>query len=224
MDRYLTELGVIQPHNSDNPHRRWISTGTTFFQARSGVVASSKTSGIGAHKPDVTLVTNVTNQVHHRFFVGALLTGPEMRIAIFTRGCGAFSEPIDIYADPVKYMQVLFWFMHTELWYLGYDPYYQAPTSTDNLSLWLMKTNSTTEEDMVLTMVLLIIYSGIAGFGRTTRMMAVRGSRRQLGVDQETLIVKEVWQVDRFVPDGEIHQLLEDKERLQKAHIKLGAF
>ncbi|KAG1731861.1 uncharacterized protein EDB91DRAFT_1084950 [Suillus paluster] len=258
VDRYLTELGVIQPHNSNNPHHHWISTSTTFFQARSGVAASSKTSGTGTCKPDVTLVTNdshewsdvksvidvkyrhseallkaskeymvevswlvFTNQVHCHFFVGALLTGPEMRIALFTRGCGAFSEPIDIYADPVKYMQVLSWFMHTELRYLGYDPYYQAPTSTDNLSLWLMKANSTTEEDMVPTTVLSIIYNGIAGFGRTTQVMAVRGLRQQLGVDQETLIVKEVWQVDCFLPDGEIHQLLEDKERLQKAHIKL---
>ncbi|KAG1735963.1 uncharacterized protein EDB91DRAFT_1250285 [Suillus paluster] len=258
VDRYLTELGVIQPHNSDDPHHHWISTGTTFFQARSGVAASSKTSGVGARKPDITLVTNdshewsnvksvidvkyrhsevllkaskeymvevshlvFTNQVHRRFFIGALLTGPEMRIALFTRGCGAFSEPIDIYADPIKYMQVLSWFMHTDLRYLGYDPYYQAPTSTNNLSLWLMKANSTTEEDMVPTSVLSIIYSGIAGFGRTTQVMVVRGPRQQLRVDQETLIVKEVWQVDCFLPDGEIHQLLEDKERLQKARIKL---
>ncbi|KAG2145929.1 hypothetical protein DEU56DRAFT_753979 [Suillus clintonianus] len=172
VDWYLTELGVIQPHNSDDPHCCWISTGTTFFQARSGVVASSKTSRTGACKPDVTLVTNdshewsnvksvidvkyhhteallkaskeymvedsqlvITNQVHCRFFVGALLTGPEMRIVLFTHGCGAFSEPINIYANPVKYMQVLSWFMHTKLWYLRYDPYYQAPTSTNNLSL-----------------------------------------------------------------------------------------
>ncbi|KAG1742273.1 uncharacterized protein EDB91DRAFT_1247671 [Suillus paluster] len=258
VDRYLTELGVIQPHNSDDPHRHWISTGTTFFQARSGVAASSKTSWVGAHKPDITLVTNdshkwsdvksvidvkyrhskvllkaskeymvevsrlvFTNQVHRRFFIGALLTGPEMRIALFTRDCGAFSEPIDIYTDPIKYMQVLSWFMHTDLRYLRYDPYYQAPTSTNNLSLWLMKANSTTEEDMVLTSVLSIIYSGIAGFGRTTWVMAVRGPRQQPGVDQETLIIKEVWQVDHFSLDGEIHQLLEDKERLQKARIKL---
>ncbi|KAG1750586.1 uncharacterized protein EDB91DRAFT_1244166 [Suillus paluster] len=62
VDRYLTELGVIQPHNSDNPHRRWISTSTTFFQARSGVAASSKTSRTGARKPDVTLVTNDSHE------------------------------------------------------------------------------------------------------------------------------------------------------------------
>ncbi|KAG2097926.1 uncharacterized protein F5147DRAFT_777794 [Suillus discolor] len=236
----VTKTLATEPHNSDDPHRRWISTSTTFFQARLGVAASSKTSEIGTRKLDVTLVTNdshewsdvksvidvkyhhteallkaskeymvevswlvFTNQVHCRFFVGALLTGPEMRIALFTRGCEAFSEPINIYANLVKYMQVLSWFMHTELWYLGYDPYYQAPISTDNLSLWSMKANSTTEQDMVPSMVLSIIYSGIAGFGRTTWVMAVRGLRQQLGVDQEILIVKE------------------DKERLQKACIKL---
>ena len=230
------------------------------FQARSGVVASSKTGGIGTCKPDVTLVPVTTgsdshewsdvisvidvkyryteallkaskeymvevsqlvftNQVHHRFFVGALLSGPEMRIALFTHGGGAFSEPIDIYADPVTYMQALSWFMHTELWYLGYDTYYQAPTSTENLSLQLMKANSTTEEDMVLTSVLSIIYSSIAGFGRTTQVMAVKSPKQQ-----ETLIVKEVWQADKLLSDGDIHQLLEDKERLQKARIKLGVF
>jgi hypothetical protein len=110
-----------------------------FFQARSGVAASSKTSGIGARKPDITLVAGrmndshdwsdvisvidvkyhhtaplikasmeymvevsrlvFTNQVHHCFFVGALLSGPEMRIAIFTHGSGAFSEPVNIYGD-----------------------------------------------------------------------------------------------------------------------------
>jgi hypothetical protein len=226
------------------------------------VAASSKTSGTGARKPDVTLVAGsdshewsdvisvidvkyrhtealikaskeymvevsrlvFTNQVHRRFFVGALLSGPEMRIAIFTRGCGAFSEPIDIYGDPVKYMQVLSWFMHTELRYLGYDTYYKAPTSTDNLSLRLMKANGTTEEDMVRTSVLSIIYSSIGGFGRTTRVMAVRSLQQQPGVDEETLIVKEVWQSDRLLPDGKIHQFLEDKERLQRVRIKLGAF
>lgn len=87
-----------------------------------------------------------------------------------------------------------------------------------------MKANSTIEEDMVPTSVLSIIYSGITRFGRTTQVMVIRGLRQQLGVDQETLIVKEVWQVDHFFPDGEIHQLLEDKERLQKSHIKLGVF
>jgi hypothetical protein len=45
-----------------------------------------------------------TNQVDRRFFVGTLLTGPEMRIGVFTRGSAAFYVPIDIYADPVKYM------------------------------------------------------------------------------------------------------------------------
>ncbi|OJA14015.1 hypothetical protein AZE42_13400 [Rhizopogon vesiculosus] len=119
-----------------------------------------------------------TNQVHCRFFVGALLTGPEMRIALFTRGCGAFSEPINIYANPVRYMQVLSWFMHTELRYLGYNTYYEAPTSIENLSLWLTKANSTTEADMVQTSVLSIIYNSIAGFGCTTWVMAVRGLKQ----------------------------------------------
>ncbi|OJA14699.1 hypothetical protein AZE42_13330 [Rhizopogon vesiculosus] len=259
VDQYLTKLGVIKPHNSDDPHRHWISTGTTFFQARSGVATSSKTSVTGACKPDIVLMTSdshewsdvmsiidvkyhytkallkaskeymvevsqlvFTNQVHCRFFVGALLTGPEMRIALFTCGCGAFSEPIDIYANPIRYIQVLSWFMHTELWYLGYNTYYEAPTFIENLSLWLMKANSTTKADMVWTSVLSIIYNSIAGFGRTTRVMAVRGPKQRPGVDQETLIVKEVWQIDAFSLDGDIHKLLEDKERLQKARIKLG--
>ena len=262
VDQHLTQLRAIVPPQNDQS-RHWKSTGTTFFQARSGVAASSKTSGTGARKPDITLVASrmngshdwsdvisiidvkyrhtvplikasmeymvevsrlvFTNQVYRRFFVGALLSGPEMRIAIFTRGSGAFSEPVNIYGDPVKYMQLLSWFTHAEPRYLGYDTYYTAPTSTNNLSLRLMKANSTTEEDMVQTSVLSIIYNSIGGFGRTTRVMAVR-CLPQPGVDQETLIIKEVWQSDRGLPDGVIHQFLEDKERLQRVRIKLGAF
>lgn len=262
VDQHLTQLGAIGPQ--DDHDRHWQSTGTKFFQARSGVAASSKTSGTGARKPDITLMPGnlsdshewsdvisvidvkyrpfdslirvsmqymveisrliFTNQVHRRFFIGALLSGPELRIAIFTRGCGAFSDPINIYGDPVKYMQVLSWFTHAEPRYLGYDTCYKAPTSTDNLSLRLMRANSTIEEDMVQTLVLSIIYSSIGGFGRTTRVMAVKCLPQQPGVDQETLIVKEVWQVDNLPSDGKIHQILEDKERLEKVRIKLGAF
>ena len=261
VDQHLTQLGAIPQQN--NHARHWKSTGTTFFQARSGVAASSKTSGTGTHKPDVTLMTSsmidsckwsdvisiidvkyrttegliqtsmtymvevsqlvFTNQVHCRFFVGALLSGPEMRIAIFTRGCGAFSEPVNIYGDPVKYMQLLSWFTHAEPPYLGYDTCYTAPTSTNNLLLRLMKENSTAEEDMVRTSVLSIIYNSTGGFGRTTRVMAVR-CLPQPGVDEETLIVKEVWQSERGLSDGKIHQFLEDKERLQIVRMKLGVF
>jgi len=166
-----------------------------------------------------------TNQVHRRFFVGALLSGPQMRIAIFTSSCssGAFSEPVNIYGNPVKYMQLLSWFKHAEPQYLGYDTYYTAPTSTNNLLLWLMKESSTTEEDMVETSVLSIIYNNIGGFGCSTRVMAVRCPSQQSGVD-ETLIVKDVWQSDLGLSDGQIHRFLEDKERLQIVHMKLGAF
>ena len=161
------------------------------------------------------------NQVHRRFFIGALLTGSELRISILTHGSGAFSEPINIYADPIKYMQVLSWFMHTPSQYLGYDINYEAPTSTENLLLWLTKANMV---EFMPTSVVSIIYSSISGFGRTTRVMAVKGPKQQPGVEQETLVVKEVWQVSHFDSDGEIHKLLEDKERLQKFRIKLGVF
>jgi hypothetical protein len=261
VDQHLTQLRAIPSRNDQSRH--WKSTGTTFFQARSGVAASSKTSGAGARKPDITLVTDrtsnshdwsdvisiidvkyrhttgliknsmaymievsrlvFTNQVHRRFFVGALLSGPEMRIAIFTRGCGAFSEPVNIYGDPVKYMQLLSWFTHAEPPYLGYDTCYTAPTSTNNLLLRLTKENSTAEEDMVRTSVLSIIYNSTGGFGRTTRVMAVR-CLPQPGVDEETLIVKEVWQSERGLSDGMIHRFLEDKERLQIVRMKLGVF
>ncbi|OAX30682.1 hypothetical protein K503DRAFT_806884 [Rhizopogon vinicolor AM-OR11-026] len=62
VNQHLMELGAIKPHNSDDPHRYWIRTGNTLFQARSGVAASSKTSGTGARKPDVTLVTSDSHE------------------------------------------------------------------------------------------------------------------------------------------------------------------
>ena len=200
--------------------REWsdvISVIDVKYRATDGLIQASMT-----YMAEVSRLV-FTNQVHHCFFVGALLSGPQMRIAIFTCGSGAFSEPVNIYSDPVKYMQLLSWFKHAEPQYLGYDTYYTAPTSMNNLLLQLMKENSATEEDMVETSVLSIIYNNIGGFGRSTRVMAVRCPSQQSGVD-ETLIVKDVWQSDLGLSDGKIHRFLEDKERLQIVRMKLGAF
>ena len=73
---------------------------------------------------------------------------------------------------------------------------------------------------MVRTSVLSIIYNSTGGFGRTTWVMVVR-CLPQPGV---TLIVKEVWQSERGLSDGKIHQFLEDKEHLQIVRMKLGVF
>jgi hypothetical protein len=209
-------------------------------------VASSKTNVAGARKPDVILVCGdvsnhqwsdiisvidveyrytsellrrskeymvevFTNQVDRRFFVGALLTGPEMRIGVLTRGSAAFSALTGIYADPAKYMQTLSWFVYAKRQYLGYDLGYEAlPT---DLQLWLTLNNET----QLRTSVASIIYNSISGFGCTTRVMMIKVTKRRPQDVDENLIVQEVWQNAFWPSDGRIHELLEDKRRLEKA-------
>jgi hypothetical protein len=203
VDECVVDRGAS--YQDPSRRRKWVATGTTYFQPVSGV-ASSKTNVAGARKPDVILVCGdvsnhqwsdvislidveyrytsellrrskeymmevsrlvFTSQVDRRFFVGALLTGPEMRIGVFTRGSAAFSAPIDIYADPAKYMQTLFWFVYAKRQYLGYDLGYEA-LSTD-LQLWLTLNNET----QLRTSVASTIHNSISGFGCATRVMMV---------------------------------------------------
>jgi hypothetical protein len=101
--------------------------------------------------------------------------------------------------------------------YLGYDLGYEA-LSTD-LQLWLTLNNET----QLRTSVVSIIYNGISGLGCTTRVMMVKVTKRRPQNVDENLIVKEVWQNAFWPSDGRIHELLEDKGRLEKASTKIGA-
>jgi hypothetical protein len=140
-------------------------------------------------------------------------------MCLFIRGGAAFTQSINIYTDPQNYLKTMSWFAHTKREHLGYDVNFE--TCNPSGKMWLQFTQEELGDPLKFEVVS-VIYSSIAGTGRSTRVIVVIEDLS--GDHTQHLIVKDVWQYSNLPSDGQIHVLLEQQERLDKTREHLGAF
>ena len=168
----------------------------------------------------------LTNQINRRYFVGLSLLGSHLSICVHTHGGSSITEPIDIYRDIEKYLKIIAWFKHTGLELLGYDMSIMENPGGGIEMRW-PAAESNTEE--LAAMIVSVIYNSQSSIGRSTRVMGVSyippappGSQHSIPRAIEHLICKDVWQNMNLYSDANIHQLLEDSSRVDKAKLKDG--